>query len=59
MSYIDSLKCEEFNKNADKYFEIAKMVNFDIIHHQCRGDPLSKNIRKHQRVKEKNLHKYK
>ena len=30
----------------DYYFDNKKNVNFDIIHHQCRGDPLKKKKKK-------------
>ena len=40
LSYLDDLKYEETVKNADKYFQDVTVINFDMIHHMCRGDPL-------------------
>ena len=32
---------EVFN-NPEKHFDNVYVTNFDLIHHQCRGDPLQK-----------------
>ena len=40
MTYYDDLKYEEFIENMDNHFLNAKIVNFDIIHHEYRGDKL-------------------
>ena len=37
---IDKLKYEQFIEDVDSYFSCAKILNFDLIHHQCRGDKL-------------------
>ena len=29
----------------DYHFRNKKVVNFDIIHHECRGDPLQKSYK--------------
>ena len=50
-SYFDQLKYEEMMRNPDKYFSNVKVVNFDIIHHQCRGDPLGKSFNEHFAMK--------
>ena len=44
MPYIDDLKYNEFIESIDENFQKAKIINFDIIHHECRGDHL--NIQK-------------
>ena len=31
----------EIMQNPDSYFENAYITNFDLIHHQCRGDKLT------------------
>ena len=31
----------EIMKNPDSHFENAYITNFDLIHHQCRGDKLT------------------
>ena len=33
----------EIMQNPDSYFENAYITNFDLIHHQCRGDKLTHN----------------
>ena len=38
---IFDLKYEQFVGNMDSHFIRAKIVNFDLIHHKCRGDKLS------------------
>ena len=37
------MKSEEFIADTDSHFKKAKFINFNIIHHQCRGDPLDPN----------------
>ena len=44
MPYIDSLKCHEFLNDTDEHFKKAEVINFDIIHHKCWGDPLQKYL---------------
>ena len=41
MTYIDRLKYEKLEADVNKCFKHAKLLNFDLIHHCCRGDPLS------------------
>ena len=35
-----------------------KVINFDIIHHESRGDPLEGSYKDYQTVKSKNLKNY-
>ena len=44
MSYIDHLKYQNCVSNQDRYFDRAKVLNFDIINNSSRGNPLSKSI---------------
>ena len=44
---------ERINKNKKEYFRNAKIINFDIIYHETRGDPLH-NTMKHYET----IHKY-
>ena len=40
-------------KMADErnnYFKVKKVINFDIIHHQGRGDPLHKSEKEHHTI---------
>ena len=41
-SYFDDLKHEQTMRDPDSYFKNVKVIKFDLIHHQCRGDPLEK-----------------
>ena len=34
------------------------MVNFDIIHRECRGDPLQKSFKDHKTIKESDFVEY-
>lgn len=34
----------------NNYFKIKKVINFDIIHHQGRGDPLHKSEKEHHTI---------
>ena len=40
MTYIVRLAYERFENNRDDYLENVNIVNFDMIHHKCRGDDL-------------------
>ena len=33
-------KCSRIMVETDSYFENAKIINFDLIHNECRGDDL-------------------
>ena len=46
---------EKINKNKKDYFENAKIVNFDIINHTCRGDPLQNNVEYYETIKKIDL----
>ena len=46
MSYFDNLKFKEMPDQPDYHFRNKKVVNFDIIHHECRGDPLQKKLQR-------------
>ena len=49
MTYIDQLKYKIFKENIDWHFKNAKIVNFDIINHRCRGDSLQ-SFKKYYKV---------
>ena len=57
-SYFDQLKYEETLKNPDNYFRIVKVMNFDILNHECRGDPLEKDLKEHFAIQNKYFVKY-
>ena len=40
MTYIDQLKCKELINNTDDHFQKVKVINFNIIHKQCKGEKI-------------------
>ena len=58
LSRLGDLKYEETLKDPNKYFKNLKIVNFDLIHHECRGDPLEKDIREHFAIQNQDFKKY-
>ena len=54
LSYYDDLKYDAALKNPDTYIKNV-VKNFDIIHHECRGDKLEKSCDYYQTVKDKEL----
>ena len=48
-------KYNNINENKKEYFMKANIINFDIINHQCRGDPLQHNISYYQTIQKKDL----
>ena len=59
LSYLDDLKYEKFQENPDNYMKNVKIINFDLIHHQCRGDKLQHSEEHYQTVFAKNLIRHK
>ena len=55
LEYFDYWEYSDMSKNPTKYFEKKKVVNFDIIHHECRGDPLHRSYKDYQTVNNKDL----
>lgn len=47
MRYYNWLDYEKMTDNPDHYMKNSKVVNFDIIHHECRSDPLKKSYDEH------------
>ena len=58
MTYYDYLKYKEMSDNPENYFSKKKVVNFDLIHHQCRGDPLLKPEKDHKIISSDDFKKY-
>ena len=50
LMYLDDLKYEKFMEDPDQSFKKTKIVNFDIIHHQCRGDKMEHNESYYQTI---------
>ena len=60
MYHLDRSKCEDFFKNTNKHFKETKIVNFDIIYRQARGEPSpsKEKLQEYQTVHEKEVCKY-
>ena len=58
MGYFDYLNYQDMSKQPTKYLEQKKVINFDIIHHKSRGDPLQGSYEGYQTVMLKDLEKY-
>ena len=60
MNYLDCSKCEDFLKNINKHFKETKIINFDIIHRQTRGEPppSKEKFQEYQTVHEKRVCKH-
>ena len=48
-------KYEKINKNKKQYFEVAKVINFDMIHNECRGTPLKNSVKYYQTIYQDNV----
>ena len=48
--YFDHLRYQEMIKNRTYYFSRKKVVNFDIINHECRGDELDSSYKKYKAI---------
>ena len=58
MSYYNHLKYQEMIEDPNNYFKNKVVVNFDIIHHECRGDPLKKTYKEHKTIEKKDFKYY-
>ena len=58
MTHYDYRKYREMSDNPNNYFSKKKVVNFDLIHHQCRGDPLLKPEKDHKTISSDDSKKY-
>lgn len=50
MTYYSYLDYKDMADDPDHYIKNKKVINFDIIHHECRGDPLQKSEKDHKTV---------
>ena len=46
MAYIDILECDNFIKDIGSHFENSRIVNFDIIYKQARGEKIDPDLLK-------------
>lgn len=58
MSFIDHIKYRSMRDNPDSYFNNVKVVNFDIINHECRGDKLIGPYKDFKTIKSEHLTNY-
>ena len=49
--YIDHLKYQRMLEGPTSYFYRKKVVNFDMINHECRGEPLEGSYKDYKTVK--------
>ena len=47
MMRYDQEKCQELLRDADRQFNKTNIVNFDIIHKQCRGEVVPNELLKY------------
>ena len=57
-TYLDDITYEKVMKDPNHFIRNARIINFDIIHHEYRGQPLENSYRYYQTLKENELHKY-
>ena len=54
----DTLLIEKYKKiqqNLQDYFINVQLTNFDIIHHESRGDPLQRSVKYYQKIRQENF----
>ena len=44
--------------NSKEYFKKAKVINFDVINHQCRGDKLQRTEKEFKTIDKRDLKDY-
>ena len=59
MTWYDQRKCEDFLRDTNKHFKEAKMINFDIIYREIRGEVVPPDLLKlYQTMNEKTISQY-
>ena len=58
MTYIGHIKYRSMRDNHDSYFKNVKIVNFDIINHECHGDKLIGTYKDYKTIKSEHLTYY-
>ena len=46
-NWYDQCKCDDFLRDTDQHFNREKIINFDIIHRECNGEEVPKDLLKH------------
>ena len=47
MTWYDQVKCQDLLRDTDRNFDETKIVNFDKIHKQCRGEVVPNELLKY------------
>ena len=55
ITYINQLEYKKFEENRDSYLEKIYITNFNLIHSNCRNEPLENEIRYYKTVNTKDL----
>ena len=58
MDYFEYVSYQEMASQPEEYFGKKQVINFDIIHHESRGDKLEGLYNDYQTVNKKDLEKY-
>ena len=58
VTYYKWLDYKDMADNPDHYMNKVKVVNFDIIYHKCREDPLQKFYKEHKTLEKNDLKNY-
>ena len=57
MTYIEQARYKDFISDPDTAIKNTKIINFEMIHAQCRGTPRTHSDEFYQTVREKNVSK--
>ena len=55
LTRIDEIHYKNFIENRTDYINNTNLINFNIIHHRCRGDKLEKTIKDYNTVDNSHL----
>ena len=58
MGYFDYCNYQDMSKDPTKHFEIKKVINFNIIHRECHGDPLNGSYRNYKTIYDADFKEY-
>ena len=58
INYFDHLKFKDVSDNPDNYFKNVQVVDFEIIHRECRGNKLQNTYKNCKTNESKHLDNY-
>ena len=58
MEYFDYCDYQDMTKDPIKNSEIKKVINFEIIHQECRGDPLNGSYKDYKTIYDADIKEY-